>query len=169
MTRARLAEVARREALRPWHGTADGRPSNLEPIVRQFPGWSVAEAERCWCAAFVYYCCMEAGFRFPCRPEGRVSCSLAGCVAWEEFARNDPQLTYLPPDNCQPEPGDIVLFERVFDGNEHDHIGIVLDNRGDRLLTAEGNEGDTNTSTIRERLLDGHIRGYVRLPDGFVY
>ena len=165
MTRRRLAEVARREALRPWHGEADGQPSNLEPIVRLFPRWSVPEAERCWCAAFVYYCCMEAGFRFPPRPGECRSGSLAGCGAWEEFARNHPRLTYALPAQWQPEPGDIVLYDRVFDGNEHDHIGIVLAHLGDRLLTAEGNEN--NASVVRERLLDGHIRGCIRLPDGF--
>ena len=167
MTRGHLAEVARREALRPWHGAVGGKPSNLEPIVRRFPKWSVPEADGCWCAAFVYHCCMEAGFRFPYSPDECVSCSLAGCGAWEEFAQKEPRIAYLLPGACQPEPGDIVLYDRVFCNQEHDHIGIVLENLGDRLLTAEGNDG--NVSTVRERLREGHIRAYIRLPDGFCY
>ena len=67
----------------------------------------------------------------------------------------------------QPQPGDIVLFDRVFANKVHDHIGIVLENRPNSLITAEGNLG--NVSGVVERPKDGHIRGYISLPDGFVY
>lgn len=33
----------------------------IEPIIKYFPKWNIKEADRLWCAAFVYYCCMEAG------------------------------------------------------------------------------------------------------------
>ena len=67
-TREHLAQVARDRALVPFHGAVDGQESNLGPVVAPFPTWSVEEADGLWCAAFVYYCCREAGFDFLIRP-----------------------------------------------------------------------------------------------------
>ena len=166
-TRAHLAQVARDRALAPFHGAVEGRKSNLGPIVAPFPTWSVAEADGLWCAAFVYYCCREAGFEFPIRPKECRTCHLAGCIAWEEWAMGDSRIEYHRGDGFRPEPGDIVLYDRVFENGEHDHMGIVLENRGQTILTAEGNVN--NVSRLVERPLDEHIRSYIRLPDGFRY
>ena len=91
-----------------------------------------------------------AGFKIPVRPE-ESSCSLAGCVAWEEWAQADNRIEYHSGnDNIfQPAAGDIVLFDRVFNNTDHDHIGIVLENYDDYIITAEGNV--ENVSRILER------------------
>ena len=88
-TRQQLANVAKAMAQIPFHGFEDGKVSNLEPIVQPFPNWTLEEADRLWCAAFVYYCCREAGFEIPIRPNECKTCHLAGCIAWEEFATGD--------------------------------------------------------------------------------
>ena len=169
-TREALAFAAREAALKPFHGYLPGRESNLEPIVCRFPKWNLREADRLWCAAFVYHCCIEAGFAIPCSPDQCVTCNLAGCGGWEEFALGDPRLEYHKPgDGFHPGPGDIVLFDRVFCGEEHDHIGIVLEARDGALITAEGNTLDDNISRIMRRPMDAHIRAYIRIPDGFRY
>lgn len=165
-TKTVLADTARAEALKTWHGSVMGLESNLEPITSPFPGGKPEEFESLWCAAFVYYCCIKAGYRFPVRPKGCVSCNLAGCGAWEEWAKSDPRIGWLP-DTCLPQPGDIVIFDRVFENKPHDHIGIVVEVRENSIVTAEGNLG--NVSGVVERPRDGHIRGYVSLPDGFCY
>ena len=59
-TRKLLAETARTKAQLPFHGFGEEEESNLEPIIRPFPGWTLKEADRLWCAAFVYYCCRAA-------------------------------------------------------------------------------------------------------------
>lgn len=161
--RIHLAEVARHNALKPFHGFSDHEDSNLAPIVARFPRWSLREADGLWCAAFVYHCCMEAGFLFPPKPEECESGSLAGCICWEEFAMKNCRIRYHRGDDFLPEPGDIVLFDRVFCGMEHDHMGIVLQAEEDQLLTAEGNVH--NRSGIITRIRDAHIRSYIRLPD----
>ena len=80
----------------------------------------------------------------------------------------DLRIEYHPrQDGFRPEPGDIVLYDRVFENGEHDHIGIVLENRGQTILAAEGNVN--NVSGLVERPLDEHIRAYIRLPDGYRY
>ena len=167
-TREHLAQVARDRALVPFHGAVDGQESNLGPIVAPFPTWSVEEADGLWCAAFVYYCCREAGFNFPIRPRACRTCHLAGCIAWEEWAKDDSRIEYHPRgDGFAPEPGDIVLYDRVFENGEHDHIGIVLEKRENTILAAEGNVN--NVSALMERPLDEHIRAYIRIPDGYRY
>lgn len=114
------------------------------------------------------HCVILAGFKIPVRPKDS-SCSLAGCVAWEEWAQADARIGYHGwNDNAfQPTTGDIVLFDRVFDNTEHDHIGIVLENYDDYMITAEGNV--ENISQILERKKNGHIRAYIRIPDYFSY
>lgn len=165
-TRKNLARVAEAAARIPLHGFTEGEASNLEALVRPFPGWRLAEADGLWCAAFVYYCCREAGFEIPIRPAVCKTCHLAGCIAWEEFALGDPRIGYHRGGaDFVPEAGDIVLYDRVFEDREHDHIGIVLEVRGHTILAAEGNLD--NRSGIIERPIDEHIRAFIRLPDGF--
>ncbi len=167
-TRDYLAQVAGKAAQIPFHGYMEGKESNLESIIRFFPKWTLREADGLWCAAFVYYCCREAGFGIPIRPEACKTCHLAGCIAWEEFAMGDPRIAYHKgSEGFVPEAGDIVLYDRVFENREHDHIGVVLENRKDTILAAEGNVA--NKSAVVERPKDGHIRGYIRLPDGYEY
>ena len=123
-TRQQLAIIAKSEAQRCFHGTVMQMESNLQPIVEPFPGWSLEEADGMWCAAFVYYCCIKAGFIFPIKPKECKSCHLAGCGAWEEWAMSDENIIYSLTSNemFTPEPGDIVLFDKVFSGS----LEIVL-------------------------------------------
>ena len=167
-TREYLAKVARDMALVPFHGAAEGMESNLAPIVQPFPTWNIREADGLWCAAFVYYCCREAGFGIPIRPDECKTCHLGGCPAWEELATGDPRIEYHKgAEGFVPEAGDIVLYDRVFENREHDHIGIVLETREYTILAAEGNYH--NVSGIIERPIDEHIRAYIRIPDGYRY
>ena len=46
-------------------------------------------------------------------------------------------------------------------------MGIVLQSTGNKIIAAEGNL--TNASGIIERSRDEHIRGYIRIPDGYRY
>ena len=167
-TRKHLASIAKAMAQISFHGFVDGKRSNLELIIHPFPKWTLEEADRLWCAAFVYYCCKEAGFEIPIRPDECKTCHLAGCIAWEEYALGDPRIEfYRGKEGFVPEPGDIVLYDRVFENREHDHIGIVVERREKSILVAEGNVD--NGSVIIERPIDEHIRAHIRIPDGYKY
>lgn len=169
-TRVKLAETAREMAQKPFHGYIAGKESNLAPIIRHFPRWTLREADALWCAAFVYYCCIEAGFAIPYRPDECVTCNLAGCIAWEEWATGDSRIEYHKRgDAFLPQAGDIVLYDRVFMNREHDHIGIILKAEANAIIAAEGNIGGQNQSGVIRRRRDGHIRAYIRLPDGYRY
>ena len=166
--RNRLAVIAREEAEKPYNGKWNNCMPNIQNIVARFPKWSVNEADGLWCAAFVYHCVILAGFKVPVRPK-ESSCSLAGCAAWEEWAQADSRIEYHGGNDSvfQPAAGDIVLFDRVFNNTDHDHIGIVLENYDNYIITAEGNV--ENVSRISEHEKNGHIRAYIRIPDHFSY
>ena len=167
-TREKLAKVAKDMAQVPFHGNVNGMESNLEPIVRLFPTWTLKEADGLWCAAFVYYCCTEAGFIIPYRPDECKTCHLAGCLGWEEFAIGNQRIEYhRGAEGFVPEAGDIVVYDRVFENKDHDHIGIVLEKRKRTILAAEGNVNDK--SVMIERPVDEHIRAFIRIPDGYRY
>lgn len=166
--RNKLAAIARAEAKKPYNGKLNNCAPNIQDIVALFPKWTVDGANGLWCAAFVYHCVILAGFKVPVRPK-ESSCSLAGCIAWEEWAKADCRIEYHNRnDNAfAPAAGDIVLFDRVFNNTDHDHIGIVLENYDGYIITAEGNV--ENVSRILERKKNSHIRAYIRIPDKFSY
>lgn len=164
----KLAEVARSEALKTYHGRVMETEPTIGEMIKYFPKWTPEEADGLWCAAFVYHCCVTAGFEIPIRPKECVTSHLAGCLAWEEWAKADPQLSYHPANSSyEPSRGDIVLFDNVFCNSEHDHMGIVLECKSDSIITAEGNIN--NLSGVLERRRDKHIRAYISIPDNFVY
>lgn len=168
-TREKLAEIAMKNALLPFHGFVEDKESNIKPIIQLFPKWNIEDADRAWCAAFVYYCCVEAGFVIPYSPDVCMTCSLAGCGGWEEYAIGDSRIEYHRNDETfVPKAGDIVLYDNVFINKEHDHIGIILEIKDGAIIAAEGNMLN-NISGIIERPVDEHIRAYIRIPDDYKY
>ena len=158
-----LADIAKNEALKFFHGNIMSVPTNLHPISDLFPSseaWNVNSWDNNWCAAFVYWCCINAGYELPVKHENEaVSCNFAGCIAWEQWAKL-PEIDCWVERNNKPQIGDIVLFDHVFRGEEHDHIAIIIDVCECFITTAEGNFN--NVSAIVKRTYD-NVRGYVRL------
>ena len=76
-------------------------------------------------------------------------------VEWGELEDRLKERSY------EPEPGDLVIYDRLLSDSELDHIGIVLENNTNYLLTAEGNV--KNMTGIFKREKDYKIRGYIRL------
>lgn len=104
------------------------------------------------------------GINLPIKyPDERVSNNFAGCNAWEQWAKlpdiniwHDSKETGFTPETC-----DIVLYDRVFENTEHDHIGVVIKVKDSSLVVAEGNFN--NVSAVIERNIDEHIRGFIRI------
>ena len=167
--RRRLAEVAERLARVPFHGNTMGLRSNLSVLTEHFPRGPRSDFKRKWCAAFVYHCCILAGFPIPARHPEAVSCSFAGVLAWIQWAKLPQNRFYFSARNPRfcPRRGDIVVYDRVFDPGPHDHIGILLSSDKKGLLVAEGNVNDISTVVRRER--NSHIRGYIRIPNTYKY
>ncbi|MDR7857841.1 CHAP domain-containing protein [Tissierella sp.] len=169
MKRDKIARIAKLEAQKCFHGNVMGLESNIEPIINLFPKWSLENWDGKWCAAFVYYCCIKAGFNIPVRfPNENVKCNFAGCSAWESWASlPENQFYYMVDNNFFPGKGDIVIYNNVFVNEPHDHIGIVLEDFDDYIIAAEGNIGNVSGIVIRKK--NKNIRGYIRIPNDYTF
>jgi hypothetical protein len=116
-----------------------------------------------WCCAFVYYCCLQAGFAFPPKPIPEHRWTLAAVPLWYDWAILPENDFYFPSSDRRrtPEAGDIVLFNRLIEDKDLDHIGIVVAVNTDTVTTAEGNFH--NRSGVFQRPLAANINGYIRL------
>jgi hypothetical protein len=159
-----LSDVAKQEARKGYHGFVMGTEPNIDALISLFPKWDINKWDNHWCAAFVYFCCIKVGINLPVKyPDERVSNNFAGCNAWEQWAKL-PEIN-IWHDSMEtgfaPETGDIVLYDRVFENTEHDHIGVVIKVKNSSLVVAEGNFN--NVSAVIERNRDEHIRGFIRI------
>jgi hypothetical protein len=116
-----------------------------------------------WCCAFVYYCCLRAGFTFPPKPITEHRWTLGAVPAWYDWAILPQNNFYFAADDRQktPQPGDIVLFDHLIEDRDLDHIGIIVAVKGSVVVTAEGNV--YNKSGVFERPLGLKTNGYIRL------
>jgi hypothetical protein len=134
-----------------------GLDSNLTPLIDDFPGWTLEQWDNKWCAAFVYHCVKSSGFNLESKTD---EYHFAGCESWDKWGKSSDKAVYIE-DVHNGEIGDIVLYDRVFNGREHDHIGIVIEKSKDSYTVAEGNIN--NVSGIVERKINDHIRCFIRI------
>jgi len=169
-TRGHLAEIARREAALERAGNAQMAGEAIEPYLATFRDAlnqncdSTEYSDRAkgyhWCCAFVYYCCLQAGFRFPPKPVASYQYTLAAVPAWHHWALQEG--FFCPAPSSTPELGDIALYNRVASGQPFDHIGIVVAVISEGILSAEGN--NHNRAGVFPREISA-VEGYVRLRE----
>lgn len=138
-------------------------------ICRYWPDAAIYNVlQNSWCAAFVYHCFLQAGFRMPIRyPNGIYR--FAGVGAWIEWARL-PETDFLRhdgQDGFAPQRGDIVIYDKLLSEDAHDHIGIVLACKEDELVVAEGNRDNQNYSCVFNRDRRHCILGYIRIANDY--
>jgi hypothetical protein len=140
-------------------------------ICKYWPDQGVYKAlQNSWCAAFVYYCCMEAGFLLPIRYP-YASYRLAGVGAWLTWAQL-PEIGFFYEDGKSgfiPQRGDIVIYEKLLSDHEHDHIGIVLACDDQEIYVVEGNVNNENYSGVLHRDRWNYIRGYIRIDNEYEF
>ena len=168
MKRKKLAELGKYYALKPFHGYVMSLKPNIQPITDLFPPWPLNKWDSKWCAAFVYFCCRKAGLNLPVRhPSPKVTCNFAGCGAWLQWSILEGFFFKRFDNSFSPSPGDIVLYDGVFENKPHDHIGIILRSTKQTIITAEGNVN--NVSMIIKRPINNHIRGYIRIKENYCF
>lgn len=170
-SRQKLAMIARREAGLRKQGDANLAGAEIERYLALFrealnrncetDRFSDPGVGYSWCCAFVYYCCLQAGFRFPPKPVPSYRYTLAAVPAWQHWAESGG--FFLSADGATPESGDIVLFNQVASGQPLDHMGIALEVTPTSVLCAEGNV--ENCTGLFEHPFSC-AAGYVRLPEG---
>lgn len=171
--RRKLADIAESLAQRNIVGSMED--TGFLDILKYWPEKEAFdELKNGWCAAFVYHCCMLAGFWFPIRHPG-AGVRFAGVGAWLEWATLEG-FYFNDLNSFAPDRGDIVIYNNVIptekkpaDSLWHDHIGIVLAAYADTMTVAEGNAGNDNVSAILCRSRNKAVGGFVRIPDGYRY
>jgi len=169
-SRRLLTEIARREAGQCFAGNGQKAGPAIEKYLSTLRDALYANAETSkysdpavgfeWCGAFVYYCCLEAGFRFPPKPDPSHRYTLGAIPAWRHWAVKDG--FFLPSYSSMPEPGDIALYNRACSDQPLDHIGIVLQSSDEGILSAEGNISNRTGIVLRNF---SQVDGYIRLPE----
>lgn len=158
-----MTEIEKRNQVcaqaRAWLGRKEADGSHREIIdlynKNRLPGTFAMSYADPWCAAFVSAVGMACGLRDVILPhvncDGMIaSYKLAGC--WVE------------DDAYTPTPGDVIFYDWQDDGSgdntgSSDHVGIVVDVRGEQITVIEGNKSDKveyRTVTRNSR----YIRGY---------
>lgn len=158
-----MTEIEKRNKVcaqaRAWLGRKEADGSHKEIIdlynKNRLPGTYAMSYADPWCAAFVSAVGMACGLRDVIMPhvncDGMIaSYRLAGC--WVE------------DDAYTPTPGDVIFYDWQDSGvgdntGGSDHVGIVVDVRGDQITVIEGNKSDKveyRTVTRNAR----YIRGY---------
>lgn len=169
-TRHRLAAIAQSEAALERAGDANMAGPAIERYLAVFRDamnrhgdttqYSDLDTGYPWCCAFVYYCCLQAGFRFPPKPMAGARCTLAAVPSWREWATASG--FFHPAGSTPPQLGDIALYNRVHNGKPLDHIGIVVGIVPVGVLSAEGNNANRTGVFLRAFSV---IEGYVRIPE----
>ena len=163
-----MARTAEQLAVKPLKGNKHKAGPDLEPILKHFGISGKGNRKGFdWCAAFVYHCCIEAGFDIPARPPAPVKWSLAAVPAWIQWAKLPGNRFYYSARNerFKARRGDLVVFDGILGNGPHDHIGVVLSSRRGKVITAEGNVD--NVSGIFERTVDRRVRGFIRIANGY--
>lgn len=166
-TRARLADLGEALAGKIIEGVP--RDQDFQAICRYWPDKNIfLQFKGSWCAAFVYHCCMQAGFVLPIR-HPLVPVRFAGVRAWLMWAQLAETGFFHSVDGFVPRRGDIVIFEQLYTESPHDHIGIVLAWDGSSMTAAEGNAGNQNRSALVNRSCRENIAGFIRIENGYRY
>ena len=159
-----LAEIAREEARKNYHGNTAAAIGNLQPMAELFEvadDVTLDSLNADWSGAFAFLCTEAAGVGLPVRyPDPRVCGSFASVAAWEQYARL-PKIHVWHFADEEPEIGDLVVFEQK--PNKPPKMGIVLTVNGDTIDAAVGNHH--NHSAVIEHHRSEGVRGYIRLKD----
>ncbi len=171
--RTMLADIAQRLAGK--HIVGELTDTEFLGIIKYFPEDNAYDdLKSAWCAAFVYHCCVVAGFELPIKP-ARNTLRLACVNAWHEWAEAQG-FCHPASRDFEPERGDIVIYNDVIPhGNKPegvvfcDHIGVVLLADEGYIIAAEGNLDNNNISGIVKRKRDVSIGNYIRIPNDYNY
>lgn len=157
----KLAEIARNEARKNYHGNTDAAIGNLQPLADLFEVADDVTLETLnadWSGAFVYLCTELAGMGLPVRyPDPRVHASFASARAWVEYARLPKIRLWHTPDT-PPEVGDVAVLAPT--DNTPCLLGVILEVYDDTADVAIGDYH--NHSAVVEKPLAA-ILGYIRL------
>nr|WP_276576053.1 CHAP domain-containing protein [Oceanirhabdus seepicola] len=173
--RQALAKIAETLAKREIVG--EEYDEDYNKIVKYWPEVNChEELKYSWCAAFIYHCCFEAGFKLPIRHPN--SDRYVGVLGWFQWA-SLPEVGFYIEDSEDfvPERGDIIVYNNIIpkeykqanDILPRDHIGIVLSSDKGTYTVAEGNVDNQNKAGVVTRKLHENVDGFIRICNDYEY
>lgn len=162
----KLAQFARKEGLLNLKGDINKAGNEIEKFLSPFrkeleksdPRFLDMAFGADWCAAFVYYLVVKVGYDLPVKPFPKKKGTFCLVGIWFEWSVSKGMFR---DKLYEPEPGDLILFDRLLSDSELDHMGIILENKATYCITAEGNVN--NVTGIFKREKNNKVKGYIRL------
>jgi len=127
------------------------RPANSNNVKYNtwYYGHEVSGAKYKWCAVFISWLFDGTGL---CK-------KTASCLEMLEWFEQGKQIVK------DPHPGDIVFFRYSTNARRTNHVGLVIDVKGNTLTTIEGNtskDSNDNGGRVMKRKRSGKIVAYAR-------
>lgn len=145
MTANKIIEKAQREV-----GVCES-PANSNNVKYNtwFYGHEVSGASYPWCAVFISWLFDQTG----------LCPKTASCAQMMEHFEANNQITK------SPQAGDIVFFRYSTNSRRTNHVGLVIDVKGNTITTIEGNtskDSNDNGGKVMRRKRSSKIVGYAR-------
>ena len=122
--------------------------SNNVKYNTYFYGKPVSGSAYPWCAVFVWWILSSCGIKVP---------KTASCMAMAEYFKEHGRW------GATPQVGDLVFFKFKTNNRWTNHVGIVIDVKGNEITTVEGNtsvNSDDNGGAVMRRKRTANIVGY---------
>jgi hypothetical protein len=163
--RARLVGVAGSEADKhlKWTGSTSEAEKYLKPFRAPMQRLGQIGKEPVffnWCAAFVTWCCRQAGYSIPDQPVGYAA-TMALVASWDYWGKQ--QKLAVLPDRGDLQAGDILLYHWTDKKKIFNHIGIFSRWRPDSGIEALEGNASNRTATMKRDFTA--VKDVVRLPD----
>ena len=103
-----------------------------------------------WCCTFVWWVLSSCGVKVP---------KTASCMAMADYFKKNGRW------HTSPQPGDLVFFHFKTNTRWTNHVGIVVEVKGNEIKTVEGNtsiNSDDNGGAVMLRKRSSNIVGYGR-------
>ena len=111
-----------------------------------------------WCANFISWIRNEAGAPFVHKNTGYWR--IPGVATLRDYFASSNAYHFV--DGYTPKPGDVAFYYGITpDGNNNEHVAMVLGIRNDTLITIGGNEGEKGEMKIRYDKLSLGSKGLV--------
>lgn len=114
-------------------------------ILRYFIDQDNVSAKE-WNIAFVYHCCIYAGFALPIKYPMPINKSFLRLDTWKMWAELKENNFYyeMCESSKKPSRGDIAVIK--LEGNDifYEHIGIIVGTEEDKIIVIEGDQENKN-------------------------
>ena len=119
--------------------------SNNNEILRYFIEQDNIQSKE-WNIAFVYHCCVQAGFNLPIKYPMPINKSFLILDTWKLWSKLKENNFYyeICESSKKPSKGDIAIIRLEENDVFYEHIGIIVGCEDDKIIVIEGDKENKN-------------------------